>query len=166
MWLALMFDDWFKERFAVVFMQQYESLVLVGDPALERVTVQVLSIRALLERLLRLGLLLPQLFACRLSLQQSVSYQGLPPYCVNVKHPLLKRRSYVNSMNDIRYLLAERDMLSECTHCCCCCCWGGHCLFLRCLSLCGPWLSTNAADSRLWRLLRVLRLSDLALVPG
>ena len=115
LWLALMFDDWMKERFAVVFMQQYESLVLVGDSALERVTVQVLSIRSLLERLLRMGLLLPHLFACRLSLQQSVSYQGLPPFSVEVRHPMLRRRSYVNSMNDIRYLLAERDLLSECT---------------------------------------------------
>ncbi|OEH78834.1 zinc finger in n-recognin protein [Cyclospora cayetanensis] len=113
LWLALMFDDWVKERFAVVFMQQYETLVLLGDSALERVTVQVLSIRSLLEKLLRLGLLLPQLFSCRLSLQLSVSYHGLPPYCVDVKHSLLRRRAYVNSMNDIRYLLAEKEMLAK-----------------------------------------------------
>ncbi|KAL8444610.1 hypothetical protein Emed_006152 [Eimeria media] len=114
LWLTLMFDGWFKEKFAVVFLQQYDALVLVGDPALERVTVQVLSIRALLQKLLRLGLLLPQLFACRLALQQAVSFQGLPPFCVEVRHAFLKRRTYVNALNDVRYLLAEKALLCNC----------------------------------------------------
>ncbi|PFH34557.1 hypothetical protein BESB_065900 [Besnoitia besnoiti] len=136
LWLALMFDEWFKEQFAFVFIQQYRDLVLKSDSALERVTVQVLSIRSLLTRLLYSGVLLPRLFsACRLVLAQAVplllpthhadrglfsrtrkrcSWRGYPsPPYIDVRNSLLHRRGYTNSLNDVRYLVAEKDLLIQ-----------------------------------------------------
>ncbi|KFG53750.1 zinc finger in N-recognin protein [Toxoplasma gondii FOU] len=128
-----MFDEWFKEQFAFVFIQQYKDLVLKSDSALERVTVQVLSIRSLLTRLLYSGLLLPLLFSsCRLVLAQAVprlsprprarlgwrrrrcAWRGFPsPPYIDVRNSLLHRRGYTNSLNDVRYLVAEKDLLVQ-----------------------------------------------------
>ncbi|CBZ52375.1 Large protein with a UBR1-like ring finger related treble clef, related [Neospora caninum Liverpool] len=135
LWLALMFDEWFKEQFAFVFIQKYRDLVLKSDSALERVTVQVLSIRSLLTRLLYSGLLLPLLFSsCRLVLGQAVpqlpprgrdrlslfwrrrrcTWGGYPsPPYIDIKNSLLHRRGYTNSLNDVRYLVAEKDLLVQ-----------------------------------------------------
>lgn len=114
--------------------------MLKSDSALERVTVQVLSIRSLLTRLLYSGLLLPLLFSsCRLVLAQAVpmlpnqsfaraeagrrrrrrklqcSWRGYPsPPYIDIKNNLLHRRGYTNSLNDVRYLVAEKDLLIQC----------------------------------------------------
>lgn len=112
LWLALMFDEFFKAKFAFVFAEHYASLVLEADPALERVTVQVLSTRPMLERLLRRGLLLPQLFACTRLFLRCLAH-GPPPLALDLTDPRCRRRASIAAVNDLRYLLGEVDLLAE-----------------------------------------------------
>ena len=129
--LDLMFDQQFKKRFSIIFLENYEPLIFSRlqlqdgpvDPrevananlssSLDRVTVQLFSIKQITLDLLHTEKLLTMLLGTtRNLLGRALILEYLPP-TVNNYHAILSRRSFFQCTHDLRFVLDHAEVV-EC----------------------------------------------------
>lgn len=111
--LELLFDRRFKIRFARRFVDQYSHLTQCSDPCLDRISVQLFSIPAVLCDLYYRKQLISSILGTQLETLQRCVVRGSYPPKLGLLPPLFDKKKILHSIGDLKTALLDSGVILQ-----------------------------------------------------